>query len=345
VIQIRKTTIKDIAREAGVSVSTVSNVINGKASKVSDETIQRIQKVIKDLNYIPNFSARSLVRNRSNLIGVIIPQTEDYKQLLLQNPFYSEIVSGIEYKTREYGYNILLSGLDKDKSILELLIRWNVDAAIIMGAYKEQFYEDLKEVKIPITLIDSYINDDYFYKIGIDDEEGGYLATKYLIDCGHRNIALVTGSIKKEGVTEKRFLGYKRALKEGNIFYNPDYVLDKSVSYEHGVEAGVFIAEKLNEATAVFATADLIAAGVISGLKVSGKEVPEDISVVGFDDVNIARMLVPPLTTVKQHICEKGIQAVEQLMDVLEGFENPIGKEILLQLQVVERQSVRKINK
>lgn len=340
---MKKTTIKDIAKQVGVSVTTVSNVINGKQSKVSEETINKIHKSIKELNYIPNLSARSLVNNKSKLIGVIIPQTEDYKQLLLENPFYSEMVSGIESKTREHGYYIILSGVDKDKSVLDVFVRWNLDGAIIMGIYQEEFYEGLKQVRIPITLVDSYINDKYFHKVGIDDEYGGYLATKYLIECGHRNIALVTGSIKKDGVTEKRFLGYKRALQEADIFYNPEYVFEQSVSYEHGIEAGKNIAGEHKDITAVFATADLIAAGVISGLKEYGKDVPQDISVMGFDDVSISRMIVPSLTTIKQNIRYKGAVAAEQVINAIEKNGDNLSKEVLLPLEVVERQSVRKI--
>lgn len=341
---MKKVTIKDIAKQVGVSVTTVSNVINGKQSKVSDETIQKIHEAIKESNYIPNLSARSLVNKKSKLIGVIIPQTEDYKQLLLENPFYSEIVSGIESKIREHGYYIILSGLDKDKSFLDVFVRWNLDGAIIMGIYQEKFYEELKNIKVPIILVDSYINDDYFYKIGIDDEYGGYLATRHLIDCGHKNIALITGSIKKDGVTEKRFLGYKRALKEANIFYNPDYVFEKSVSYEYGIEAGKIIGKEHNDITAVFATADLIAAGVISGLKETGKDVPKDISVMGFDDIFISRMLVPSLTTVRQNIRYKGETAAKQIINAIEG-DAEINKEVLLPLEIVERQSVKRVEK
>lgn len=341
---MKKITIMDIAREVNVSVSTVSNVINGKDKKVSSETIEKIRTAIKEMNYVPNQSARNLVKNKSKLIGVIIPQTEEQKQLLLENPFYSEMVSGIESKTREKGYYMILTGLDQDKSLLDIFLGWNLDGAIIMGIYQERFYEELKQIKVPITLVDSYINDSYFYNVGTDDEYGGYLGTKYLIDCGHRNIALVTGSIKKDGVTEKRFLGYKRALKEANIFYKPELVFEKAVTYEWGVESGKIIGKKTSgEITAVFATADVIAAGVVSGLKACDKDVPGDFSVMGFDDIPIARMMVPQLTTIKQNICGKGSVAAQQVIDAIEGGSDEIQREILLPLTVVERSSVSKI--
>ncbi|REJ16156.1 MAG: LacI family transcriptional regulator [Thermobacillus sp.] len=341
----RRTTIKDVARHAGVSTAAVSYVLNGKENRVSPETVEKIREAIRELNYIPDFSARSLVKNASKLVGVIIPQTEDSKQLILENPFYSEMVSNIESKLREHGYHLILSGVDKGKSYLDISVQRNLDGAIIMGIYPEQFYAELKEVKIPIVLIDSYINDTYFSKVGIDDEQGGYLATRYLIDRGHRNIALVTGSIRKDGVVEKRFLGYKRALQEAGVFYNPDCVFEHSVSYTYGYEAGKAIAAGHPEITAVFATADMVAFGVIQGIKESGKDVPQDISVIGFDDIFLSHMFVPPLTTVRQDIALKGRKAAELLLEIIESDE-PDGVDRKMEeipLSIVERQTVRSL--
>jgi len=341
----RRTTIKDVARHAGVSTAAVSYVLNGKENRVSPDTVEKIREAIRELNYIPDYSARSLVKNSSKLIGVIIPQTEDSKQLILENPFYSEMVSNIESKLREHGYHLILSGVDKGESYLDISVQRNLDGAIIMGIYPEQFYAELKQVKIPIVLIDSYIHDPYFSKIGIDDEQGGYLAAKYLIDRGHRNIALVTGSIRKDGVVEQRFLGYKRALQEAGIFYNPDHVFEHSVSYAYGYEAGKAIAAGHPEITAVFATADMVAFGVIQGIKESGKDVPQDISVIGFDDIFLSRMFVPPLTTVRQDIALKGRKAAELLLEIIES-EAPEGvarKAEEIPLSIVERQTVRSL--
>lgn len=278
------------------------------------------------------------------MIGVIIPQTEESSQLLLTNPFYSEIVSGIESKLRMSGYNLILSGVDKGKSYLDTSIQRNLDGAIIMGIYQEQFYDELKKASIPIVLIDSYISDNYFYRVGIDDEYGGYLATKYLIEQGHKDIALVTGSIKQDGVNEKRFLGYKRALSEAGIFYNPDYVYDGNVSYEYGCMAGSSITQLHKKITAVFASADLIALGVIKGAIENGKKVPDEISVIGFDNISTAKYTFPPLTTVGQGITEKGTKAAEVLLNLIEGRGDKESKENILPLQIVERSTVKRMN-
>lgn len=341
---MKRTTIKDIAKAVGVTPAVVSYVLNGKEYKVSDGTASKVKSVIKELNYIPNLTARGLVNNKSHLIGVIIPQTEDSKQMLLTNPFYSEIVSGVESKLREYGYHLLLSGVEKGNSYLDTSVQRNLDGAIIMGIYQEQFYEELKQASIPIVLIDSYISDNYFFRIGIDDEYGGYIATRYLIDQGHREIALVTGSIKQDGVNEKRFSGYKRALSEAGIFYNPDYVFDGSVSYDHGCTAGKTIALEYRKVTAVFAGADLIALGVISSLKENNVEVPDDISVMGFDNVSTLKFSLPPLTTVGQDITAKGIAAAEVLVDMIEEKGKYKSMEKILPLNIIERKSVKRLN-
>ena len=338
---MKKPTIKDVAKAAGVSAAAVSYALNGRIDKVSNETIDRINKIIENLNYKPDYSARSLVKNQSKLIGIVIPQTESHKQLILENPFYSEMISGIEGKLREHGYHLLLSGVNQGESYLDLSIQRNLDGAIMMGIYPEQFYDGFKKINIPIVLIDSYINDSYFKRIGIDDEYGGYLATKYLIDKGHSNIGLITGAIRKDGVVEKRFLGYKRAIREANYFYNPDYVFEESMSYEHGMAAGKLIATKFPEITAVFATGDMVAFGAIRSLMDMGKKVPEDISVIGFDDLSMSKMFIPPLTTIRQHITEKGAIAAEHLINMIQGKVENEANEIMLPLSIVERATVK----
>lgn len=339
---MKRITIKDVAQRAGVSSAAVSYVLNGREHKVSEDTFQKIKKAVAELNYIPDYSARSLANNKSNLIGVVIPQTEDQTQLLLENPFYCDLICGIESKLRSYGYHLILSGVNKGQGYLDISIQRNLDGAIIMGIYQESFYEDLKRVNMPIVLIDSYINDDHFRKIGIDDEHGGYIATKHLIEHNHQNIALVTGTIRKDGVVEKRFLGYKRALKELNLFYNPDYVFEGSVSYDYGIEAGRLIAAKYKEITAVFATGDLMAFGVITGLAAQGVRVPEDVSVIGFDDISLSKMFIPKLTTVKQDITGRGMVAAQCLIDAIDG-RHDTQSVIEMPIELIERDTVRRL--
>jgi DNA-binding LacI/PurR family transcriptional regulator len=340
---MKRVTIRDVSERAGVSTAAVSYVLNGREGKVSPETIDKVRQAAKELNYIPDFSARSLASNKSKLIGVVIPQTEDQSQLLLQNPFYSELICGIEAKLRQSGYHMILSGVDKGQGYLDTSMQRNLDGAIIMGIYQERFYEELKQVSMPIVLIDSYIHDSHFTTIGIDDEEGGYMAARHLIENGHTGIALVTGMIRKDGVIEKRFLGYKKALKEAGLFYNADHVFEESVTYEYGEKAGRQIARAHPEITAVFATSDLMALGVIKGLNAGGKSVPQEVSVIGFDDISFSWMSTPPLTTINQNISQRGFMAAERLLSSIQNTAEPSDDPVLLPLELVIRETVRRI--
>ncbi|MGI2293797.1 LacI family DNA-binding transcriptional regulator [Paenibacillus sp. GXUN7292] len=341
----KKITIRDVAKHADVSIAAVSYVLNNKAHKVSDDTVALIHKSIKELNYIPSISARGLVNNTSQLIAVIIPQTEEHKQLVFQNPFYSEMISNIEAAVRSDGYHVLLAGVEKGKSYLDISISRNLDGAILIGIYPEELYEECKQANIPIVLVDSYIHDQYFANVGIDDEHGGYIATKHLIENGHKHIAITTGSIRRDGVVEKRFLGYKRAIEEAGLPYRSDYVFGESVSFEHGHDTGCLIAKDYPEITAVFATADVMAFGVMRGLMENGLIVPDDISVIGFDDISWAHMFFPPLTTVRQHIASKGQQAAQLLLDQIKRKKvlTAEEKQVIVPLEVVSRNTVRKI--
>lgn len=338
----KKPTIKDIAKKVGVTPTTVSNVINNKGGRVSEEIIKKVNIAIKELDYKKNYSAQSLVINKSNLIGIVIPQTEENRELLLYNPFYSEFISALEYELRENGYNIILSGSTKDQDNVNNLLSWNVDGVIILGIYEEEFYENIKKMNIPIVLVDSYINDDYFYKIRIDDEFGGYLATKHLLDKGHRNIGIISGTIKPNGVAEKKFNGYKKALNEYGIDINEDYIFEKSVDYEYGYESGKSIAQNKNDITAIFATADIIALGLFSAFYENNINVPEQISIVGFDNTFLAKSSLPPLTTVNQNIKNKAVTSARVLLNILTDKEIK-EKTIILPVEIEERKSVKEV--
>ena len=342
---MKKMTIKDVAKESGVSIAAVSYVLNGKFNKISEETIKAVNEAVKQLNYVPNYSARSLVKNKSRLIGVIIPQTEGNSDIVLGNPFYSDLLGGIEAKARENGYHILLSRVEKGRGCFDVSMQRNLDGAIILGAYEEDYCKELNNVKMPVVFLDSYVNSENFYMIGIDDLYGGYIATKHLIGKGHDHIAIVTGAIKQHGVMEKRFFGYKKALDEAGIPFRQEYVYSNSVSYEYGVAAGKDIIQSKLPVTAVFSTADVIAFGVINGIKAHGKMVPEDYSIIGFDDLSITKMFNPPLTTVRQDIAQKGVVGVELLIDILEGRNTKGIREMMLSLNIIERDTVCKLKK
>jgi LacI family transcriptional regulator len=336
---LARTTIKDIAAAASVSPMTVSNVINGRAAKASAETVERINEAIARLGYTPNMSARALVSKASRMVGVLIPFTEDQNALLLDNPFYAEIISGIETALRNAGYYMMLSGVGARDAQLDFLSSWNMDALIVLGVYKEALYEQLKARHLPTLLIDSYIDDDHFYRLGINDEQAAFEATSHLIAEGHRNIALVTGVIRTDGVVERRVAGYRRALATAGIAYDPAHLFSGSVTFEWGDEAAAGIA-KNPAITAAFCTADLIAAGLLAGLHKLGKRIPDDVSVMGFDNLSISTMVYPALTTVDQSIAEKGRLAGSLIASILD--RRATARETIVPTKIVVRDSVRR---
>jgi len=200
-------TLKDVAQLAGVSSATVSYVLNGKQN-IKEDTRQRVLDAIAELDYVPNLAARGLSMRDSKLIGVVVPQTEPGDKLMLQNSFYSEILGSIEYFARQKGYHILISATDANESYMSLAKKRNLDGVIVIGMYPDDFYQQMKKTQIPIVLIDSYCNDHYYHNIRIDDAYGSYMATKYALDCGHRNIAFFAGQIKENGVMKKRLLKF-----------------------------------------------------------------------------------------------------------------------------------------
>jgi len=337
----RPATIRDVAREANVSVATISYVLNGKEN-ISEETRTRVYEAMKKLNYIPNLSARGLVNKTSNLIGVVIPQTEPGSKLLFNNNFYSEIVGSIEYYARLEGYHVIISATDADESYFNLARKRNLDGIIIIGVYPDQFFYDIKKTQIPIVLVDSYFQDHYFHSIQINDQYGGYIAAKHLLEKGHRKIGIFTGCIKESGVVKKRFDGYTDALKEYGLPVNPDYIFEGTVDFDSGLKLVDEMAKRKTDITAIFCTADILAIGAMKGLHNKGIKIPDEISIIGFDDLVISQYVSPSLTTVHQNISKKGEEAVRLLFNSINGTQ-PGKQEIILPISIVERDSVKQL--
>lgn len=332
----RRINMKDIAKEAKVSVATVSYVINKRKDQtIAPSTIKRVEDAVKKLGYVPNLAAKALVENKSYLIGVVIPQTEPGKRFMFANPFYGELLSSIEYNAREKGYHVLISGTNVDQSYLEIANKRSLDGIIIVGIHPDNYYEKLISTSIPVVLIDSYCKNLPFKSISIKDRESAKMATQYLINKGHKKIAFASGVITDNGVTYERFLGYKEALKEAKIPLNENFIFSGTVSQDYGKELGISIANLKDRPTAIFSTADIIAFGLINGLKKSHLNIPEDISIIGFDDTWIARDCDPQLTTIKQDVVKKGKKAVELLLDKECTNDN-----IVLDIELIERDSV-----
>lgn len=336
----RRATLRDVAERAGVTTATVSYILNDKKT-FPDETKQRVQAAITELGYIPNLSARTLTQRNSKLIGIVVPQTEG-SRLMFQNDFYSEILGSIEFHARQNGYHVIISATDANESYLRLARERNLDGIIVIGMYPDEFYRQMKQSHIPIVLVDSYCNDHYYHNIRIDDAYGSYLATSYVLSKGHRNIAFFSGQLKENGVMKKRLTGYRDALAEYEIPFDQRYVFEGKIDYTSGINAAERLLASDISATAVVAAADILAIGAMKGFYERGVRVPEDISVMGFDDLEISQYLTPGLSTIHQEISQKGEKAVELLINNIKE-PNLTKQEQILPVQLIERGSVMRI--
>lgn len=334
---MRKITIKDVAAETGLSIATVSYAMSGK-KVLPPETVQQVKDAIKKLGYVKNISASSLASNKSSLIGVVIPQTEPGSMMVFQNPFYSEILSSIEYNARIRGYHVIVSGTNADETYFHLAQQRNLDGIIVIGAYSEDFYEGLNETNIPVVLVDSYMDNHAYKEVKLDDIYGGYTATRYLLEHGHKKIAFLSGKLKVGGVSAKRYEGYKRALEESKLLVNPSYLFHANVDFESARKMVRRIVTG-TDCTAIFCTADVIAMGAIKELNVMQIKIPQQMSIIGFDNLDIANYCTPGLTTIGQDIFEKGKKAVEMLCCTMdEKVTEP--EEYVVPITIVERESV-----
>lgn len=335
------TTIKDIARAAGVSTTTVSNVIHGNASRVSAQTVERIRQLIAETGYAPNLSARALVNSTSRIIGVVNQVVPQASGGFFQDPFSGALLTGIEQSLRRNDYYLMVRTVDSASELLRLLVNWSIDGLIFIGVFSEEFYQAIKTTQKPFLLIDSYIDDPEPLQLRLEDEQGGYLAAKHLLEMGHRNILFCGPAQDSGGVIGMRRQGFLRAMREWGIAHPAENDYDCEFEMDEGRALGQRLALR-RDYTAIFATADMLAVEIVSGLQSAGRHVPEEISVVGFDDLPIARMCTPQLTTIHQDITARGERAAQMLVDSLEG-RRP--ENCVFPVRLQQRESVIRINR
>jgi len=338
----KTSSIRDIARHAGVSVASVSNVLNGKLEKVSAETARRIRDVARDLDYQPNLTARSLSSGKSRLVGLVFPVTivdEKTIRLIGENPFYGEFFDGVEGVFNPLGYDLLIQGLRPDQDCSEWVRRRGLDGVIFLGSYSPSMLAKLEEEGISVLLIDTEPElENTFASVGIDDAEGARIACRHLIGLGHRRIALAGSGTTSSYVNRQRRDGYLAALAEAHIPVDPTLMFEHNVSFGGGARMAEDLLALPELPTAVFAFADSMALGIYNTLSSRGIRVPDQISIVGFDDLAIFRHLFPGLTTVRQDVLGKGVMAATQLLKHMEG-EAGLPRKTLLPLTLVIRGS------
>ncbi|EKG0017125.1 substrate-binding domain-containing protein [Vibrio cholerae] len=331
-------TMKDIARLAGVSTSTVSHVIN-KSRFVSDEIAERVNNAAQQLNYVPSALARSLKMNRTKTIGMLVTTST--------NPFFGEVVKGVERSCYHQGYNLILCNTEGDnqrmKASINTLLQKRVDGLLLMCSTLEGERLDVfdRYPDIPIVVMDwgpiLFASD----KIQDNSLQGGYMAAKHLIECGHKEIGCITGPLIRHQA-QMRYEGYKRALAEAGIAINPDWIVESDFECEGGYQAFEKLYQRGKLPSALFVSNDMMAMGVIQAASQRGLRVPDDLSLIGYDDVHIAKFMTPALTTIHQPKYRLGKAAVDTL---LYRLENPDTTAQVVQLEptLVVRNSVRKL--
>lgn len=334
-------TIRDIAQATGVSATTVSNVIHGRDKRVSAETIQKINDTIKELGYVPNMSARSLVSNSSKVVAFVNHAVSRNIANVMEDPFHSAAIGAIEAALSENGYYLMLRTVETAEELVTFLQNWNVDGLFFTGIFKDKFFDTLSGLSIPIVFIDSYIRTPQFCNVGLEDFTGSYNATRHLIEKGHRHIGFASPNIKDGGVLQERFLGYKAALAESSIPFDKSIVFQQEMDIASCKLASDEIV-KHPELTGLVVTADIMAAGIMTGLKSHGVRIPDDISIVGFDDISVAQLVTPPLTTIRQDMNLKGRLAADFMLQKLNG-KHLDSTEVTLPTKLIERASVKSL--
>ena len=333
-----KTTIKDVAKKAGVSIATVSFVINN-SKHVSPDTKNRIQKAIKSLNYHPSNSAVSLVSGKTGNIGFIL--TDDH--FLRTEPFYTRIFLGTEFEARNAGYYILLTSINpefsKDDPLPKFILNKSVDGIIVAGKIPLNLIDRMLPYDLPTVYVDYIPHQNCCSLVLIDNIQGGLLATEHLINLGHSNIAFIGGDIEHPSLSD-RLKGYKLALENAKISVKNNFIITEAKYPDriHGYNSAKKIFAKNKNITAVFACNDAMAIGAMHYLKDSGYKIPNDISIIGFDDVEADLMLEPPLTTIRVPKIEMGVEALKLMVNTLKNKKS-LTKKILVPVEIIERES------
>ncbi|MDF1507961.1 LacI family DNA-binding transcriptional regulator [Robertmurraya sp. DFI.2.37] len=339
----KKPTIRDVAKYAKVSPATVSYVLNG-VNKVSEDTKTRVLEAIETLNYYPDFTAVSLSKKKSNIIGIMLPITEDSPAVFKNNLYYNEFVSGVEMVARNHKFDTMITGVSSPEEARLWVKKRNLDGVIFLGKFPQNLFAEMTKLDIPIVLIDTYEEyTSFFQNVKIDDEYGGYLAGKHLIELGHKNIAFVSTSLELSPVDSKRFTGFKKALQQAGVKLKSEFIYEAlDISFEKGIQLGEQILTESKPITGIVVVSDILAIGMIKAFQENKKLVPEHYSVVGFDDLSISKYMTPSLTTVRQDIFQKGKSAAELL---IHSFEAPDAEQhtIELPVQLVVRGSTRRI--
>lgn len=334
IFQMARVTIKDVARAAQVSITTVSHVVNDTRF-VDPATKQRVLTALEELGYQPNSLARSLRSGITRTIGLVVPDAS--------NLFFAEIARKIEDHGFQLGYSVILCNSDnnpeKQSRYIQTLLAKQVDGVIfISSASSPDDLMRLVENNIPVVVADRDVPLELADVVLLDNEQAGYDATRHLFDLGHRRIACITGP-NHLAPSMQRFEGYKRCLQENGIEVNPNWIGMGDFRFQSGEAAVQRILTSAPRPTAVFVLNDMMAIGAISAAHKAGLSIPQDISVIGFDDIEIDAAVVPALSTMAQPIDEMTQQAMSLLLEHLLGKKHDMNQRVILHAKLIRRDS------
>lgn len=333
-------TIKDIAEELGLSTATVSNVIHGKTKKISDKTVAKVQEKLEKSGYIPNMAAILLAQNTSKIVCILLSDDISYEGKMIEDPFVSGMLGYLSKELNKNGYFMMLREEADICEIAKYASMWNMAGLILIG-YCSVDYEKLREkMHIPFVVIDAYKSDMQRYSdVGLDNVNGGYIAGKYLIQMGHKKVMYLANV--DEDCDHDRYIGLTNAFKENGLEYNiANYKVLNPIK-EKRMMRYEEIYKEIEDYTAAFLASDVLAIEFMNFLQDKGMRIPDDFSIMGFDDVYVAGIVRPALTTISQDLEQRSKKAVELLNELIEGKEK--GRQELLPLKLVERSSVKKI--
>ncbi|MBN1465658.1 LacI family DNA-binding transcriptional regulator [candidate division KSB1 bacterium] len=333
-------TIKDIAHQAGVSLSTVSRVVNGKALRyrISKDTEAKIMQVAKELHYSPNQLARGLRLKKTLLIGLVIPD--------ISNPFFAHITKRIQNLAHQKGYSLIVCDTDENLDLeiehIDLLMSKGIDGLILMPVGQESKHlAPLIERNFPLVLLDRCFEEIESISVLVDDYQGAFDAVSHIIERGHRRIAIIQG-LPGTSTSSNRLRGYKDALLQKNIEIDADLIVGSDFRAENGYIETKILLHVRNRPTALFTTSDLITLGALKAIDEENLAIPDDMSLVAFDDIDFAPYLSSPLTTVSQPKMIMGEIAVKMLIDAIITHRVSAQK-IVLKPQLIVRNSVRRL--
>jgi LacI family transcriptional regulator len=330
---MRYITLKMVAEKAEVSVNTASRAINNKPD-INEETKKRILKVAQELGYVQNATAVALRTKKTRTLGVVIADN--------RNPFYAEVLNGMEEAAREKNYHIILVNTQRDykkeEEAINLLLAKRVDGLLITPVQdRDDDIKNLIDANIPFVVVGRDFENIEVDAIYNDEVKGGFLATEYLIKKGHKRIALIDGFLYKSPA-KGRLEGYKKALNKYRISLDDSLISVGDINIEDGYERTKQMLEKNLDFTAIFAYNDMMAFGSMQAIKEKGLRIPEDIRLIGYDDIPFSSLITPPLTTIRLKKQDLGMESVKLLLSRINGNRKKM-KKIILDVELIIRET------